>query len=166
MQSISLRWCDLQQKSFQKQTYFGFKVHAITTSGGAIKAFEITPANIDDRKGLEDLSSVVKAGSDILADKGYVSTKLSEKLKEQGQTLLALKRANARQPYSPELRKEIFKRRRRIETTFSQLAEQLNAQRVLAKTFDGLSLRLLTKFLAFNLCFLLVQSSYIKSLIF
>ena len=27
----------------KKQTYFGFKVHAITTSAGAVKAFEITP---------------------------------------------------------------------------------------------------------------------------
>ena len=34
------------------------------------------------------------------------------------------------------------------------------------KTFSGLSLRLLTKFLAFNLCLLLAQSNHIKSLIF
>ena len=124
------------KNSSKKQTYFGFKVHAITT------------------------------GSVILGDKGYVSEKLTEKLKAQGQTLLALKRNNARNPYPPTLHQEIFRRRRRIETTFSQLTEQLNAQRVLAKTFSGLSLRLLTKFLAFNLCLLLAQSSCIKSLIF
>ena len=35
------------------------------------------------------------------------------------------------------------------------MTEQLKAQRVLAKTFGELSLRLLTKFLAFNLCLLL-----------
>lgn len=150
----------------KKQTYFGFKVHAITTSGGAVKAFEITSANVDDRKGLEDLSSVVKGGSVILADKGYVSKSLVGKIKGQGQTLLVLKRNNARKPYSPTLQQEIFRRRRRIETTFSQMTQQLNAQRVLAKTFSGLSLRLLTKFLAFNLCMLLAQSSQIKSFIF
>ena len=50
-----------------------------------------------------------------------------------------------------------------IETTFSQLTEQLHAQRVLVKTFSELSLRLLTKFLAYNLCMLLAQSSCIKS---
>ena len=74
----------------KKQIYFS---HAITTSGGAIKAFNITPANVDDRTALEDLS---------------------------------------------------FRQRRRIETTFSQMTEQQNAQRVLAKSFRGLSLRLLT----------------------
>ena len=150
----------------KKQTYFGFKVHAITTCAGAIKAFEITSANVDDRKGLEDLSLELKTDSIILADKGYVSEPLAEKLKAQGQTLLALKRNNAREKYPPTLRQEIFRKRRRIETTFSQLTEQLNAQRVLAKTFSGLSLRLLTKFLAFNLCLLIAQSSHIKSLIF
>ena len=150
----------------KKQTYFGFKVHAITTSAGAIQAFEITPANVDDRIALEELSLVVKAGSIIIGDKGYISEPLAEKLKAQGQTLLALKRKNARQPYTPSLRQEIFRQRRRIETTFSQLSEQLHSQRVLAKSFCGLSLRLITKFLAFNLCLLLAQSSHIKSLIF
>ena len=150
----------------KKQTYFGFKVHAITTSAGAIKAFEITPANVDDRIALEDLSSVVKSGSVIIGDKGYISSPLAEKLKAQGQTLLALKRKNACQAYTLTLQQEIFKQRRRIETTFSQLSEQLNSQRVLAKSFSGLSLRLLTKFLAFNLCLLLAQSNHIKSLIF
>ena len=43
---------------------------------------------------------------------------------------------------------------------------QLNAQRVLAKTFGGLSLRSLAKFLAFNLCLVFAQTSHIKSLIF
>lgn len=150
----------------KKQTYFGFKVHVITTSGGAVKAFEITAANIDDRKGLKDLSLKLKADSIILGDKGYVSEPLARKLKEQGQTLLPLKRSNAREKYPPLLQEAIFRTRRRIETTFSQLAGQFNAERVLSKTFNGLSLRLLTKILAFNLCFLLAQSTQIKSLIF
>ena len=150
----------------KKQTYFGFKVHVLTTSAGAVKAFEITSANVDDRLGLEDLSPTLGNGSIILADKGYVSEPLAEKLKMQGQTLLALKRQNAHEPYPEDLRKLIFRRRRRIETTFSQLTEQFNVERVLAKSFGGLSTRLLTKFLALNLCLLVAQSSCIKSLIF
>lgn len=154
------------KNSSKKQTYFGFKVHVITTCAGAVKAFEITLANVDDRIAFEDLSLVVKAGSVIIDDKGYISEPLAEKLKAQGQILLALKRKNAHQPYTPSLRQEIFRQRRRIETTFSQLNEQLNSQRVLAKSFCGLSSRLLTKFLAFNLCLLLAKSCHIKSLIF
>lgn len=83
LQSVSVRRSHLRQKSFQKETYFGFKVHAIATSAGAITAFKITVANIDDRKRLEDLSLELKTDSIILGDKGYVSEPLAEKLKEQ-----------------------------------------------------------------------------------
>ena len=113
------------KNSSKKQTYFSFKVHAITTCAGAVTAFEITSANVDDRITLEDLSLVVKASSVIIGDKGYVSEPFAEKLKVQGQTLLALKRNNSRKPYSLTLQQELFKQRRRIETTFSQMTEQL-----------------------------------------
>ena len=73
---------------YKKQTYFGYKVHVLTTGDGAIKAFEITGANVDDRCALFDLSLVVKAGSIILGDKGYISEPLENALKEQGQILL------------------------------------------------------------------------------
>ena len=35
----------------KKETYFGFKVHAMITLEGFITSFEITPASTDDRKG-------------------------------------------------------------------------------------------------------------------
>ncbi|MCB7344623.1 transposase, partial [Blautia obeum] len=39
----------------KKETYFGYKVHALITLEGYITAFEITPASTDDREGLRDL---------------------------------------------------------------------------------------------------------------
>ncbi|MBR1398313.1 MAG: hypothetical protein IJ563_12400, partial [Selenomonadaceae bacterium] len=60
------------------------------------------------------------------ADKGYVSKEFEKSLKEQGKILLALKRKNAKDNFTKELRQIIFKIRRRIETTFSQLTCQLN----------------------------------------
>ena len=50
------------------------------------------------------------------------------------------------------MRQLIFGLRRRIETVFSQLSEQLHAERVLAKSFQGLCTRLVNKILAHNLC--------------
>lgn len=150
----------------KKQTYFGYKVHVLTTSLGATKAFEITPADVDDRKGLEDISEVIPRGSTIIADKGYISEKLKEELKEQGKNLLALKRKNALEKYPKGMQQMLFKMRRRIETDFSQLTEQFNIERVLAKSFSGLCSRLLAKFIAFNICLLLAKSNCIKSLIF
>ena len=41
----------------KKETYFGFKVHAMITLEGFITSFEITPASTDDREGLRDLAA-------------------------------------------------------------------------------------------------------------
>ena len=134
----------------KKQTYFGYKAHVKTTTSGFILSYEVTPANVDDRVALPDI--VDERDRVIFADKGYVSKELEKNLKEQGQMLLALKRKNAKENFSKELRQLIFKIRRRIETTFSQLTCQLNTERVLAKSFYGLKTRLMSKFLAYNIC--------------
>ena len=150
----------------KKETFFGYKVHAVTTAEGAVKLFEITSANIDDRAGLEDFSSVLPTNCTIIADKGYQSHKLEKNLADVGISLLALRRNNSLQNYSANFRQMIFKMRRRIETDFSQLSSQFNIERVLAKKFQGLCVRILTKFLAFNLCIFIFQNLKIKSLIF
>ena len=51
-----------------------------------------------------------------------------------------------------ELRQLIFRFRRRVETVFSQLSEQFNAEKVLVKSFQGLCTRLENKILGHNLC--------------
>lgn len=150
----------------KKETFFGYKVHAITTSEGAVKLFEITPANVDDRKGLEDFSAVLPVNSIVIADKGYQSHNLEKNLADIGISLLALRRNNSIQNYPANFRQMIFKMRRRIETDFSQLSTQFNIERVLAKKFQGLCVRILTKFLAFNLCLFIMRNLHIKSLIF
>ena len=40
----------------KKETYYGYKVHALITLEGYIASFEITPASTDDREGLRDLA--------------------------------------------------------------------------------------------------------------
>ena len=114
----------------KKETYFGYKAHALVTLEGYITSFEITPASTDDREG----------------------ENLMLEMKEQGICLLALKRSNSKINWSKSFRQLIFKLRRRVETVFSQLSEQLNAERVLAKSFQGLCTRLSNKILTYNLC--------------
>ena len=135
----------------KKETYFGYKVHALITLEGYITSFEITPVSVDDRQGLRDIVEN-QSGLTILADKGYVGEALMLEMQEQKNTLLALKRSNSKSKWSTSFRQLVFKLRRRVETVFSQLSEQLNAERVLAKTFQGLCTRLVNKILAYNLC--------------
>ena len=135
----------------KKETYFGYKVHAMVTLEGYIAAFEITPASIADREGLRDLVEG-RSGLTILGDKGYTGEALSESLSGQGICLMALKRSNAKTDWPKPVRQLIFRLRRRVETVFSQLSGQLNAEQVLARSFQGLCTRLANKILAYNLC--------------
>lgn len=135
----------------KKETYFGYKVHALITLEGFITAFEITPASTDDREGLRDLVRQQQPLT-ILGDKGYVGEALSEEMREQGICLMALKRSNSKTDWPKPVRQLIFRLRRRVETVFSQLSEQLKAERVRAKSFQGLCTRLVNKVLAYNLC--------------
>ena len=156
----------------KKETYFGYKVHAMITLEGFITAFEITPASVDDREGLRDLTDG-RSDITILGDKGYVGEHLLEEQKEQGICLMSLKRSNSKRNWPKSVKQLIFRLRRRVETVFSQLSEQLNAERVLAKSFQGLCTRLVNKILAHNLCMILqllfgntLELGQIKQLIF
>lgn len=91
----------------------------------------------------------------MLGDKGYVGEALAEDMSGQGICLMALKRSNSRTDWPRSVRQLIFRLWRRVETVFSQLAGQLNAERVLAKSFRGLCTRLANKILAYNLCMVL-----------
>ena len=135
----------------KKETYYGFKVHALITLEGYITAFEITPASVDDREGLRDLAEN-HLGLVILGDKGYTGRILWEDMKQQGVCLMSLKPSNYKENWPREVRHLIFRFRRRVETVFSQLTEQTNAERVLAKSFRGLCTRLQNKILGHNLC--------------
>ena len=135
----------------KKETYFGFKVHALITIEGYITAFEITPASVDDREGLRDFAENHLCLT-VLGDKGYTGEQLWEDMQEKGICLMSLKPSNHKNNWPKEVRQVIFRFRRRIETVFSQLNEQLNAEKVLAKSFRGLCTRLQNKILGHNLC--------------
>ena len=135
----------------KKETYFGFKVHAMITLEGYITAFEVTPASVDDREGLRDLAEN-EFGLVILGDKGYTGEVLWDDMCRQGICLMSLKPSNYKKNWPTEIRRLIFRFRRRVETVFSQLSGQLNAEKVLAKSFWGLCTRLQNKVLGHNLC--------------
>ena len=135
----------------KKETYFGYKVHVLTTLDGFITSFEITPASTDDRAALKDFAAVHR-NLIFLGDKGYTGEALHRELEEQGHRLFALRPSSYKNQLPKHFRRLIFRARRRIETTFSQLSEWLHAEHVTAKSFRGLCTRLLSKVFAHNLC--------------
>ncbi len=104
----------------KKETYFGFKVHALITLEGYITAFEITPASVDDREGLRDLAEN-RMGLVVFGDKGYTGETLFEDMREKGICLMSLKPSNYKTNWPIKLRQLIFRLRRRVETLKSLL---------------------------------------------
>lgn len=134
----------------KKEYYFGFKVHVVTNLSGNPYDYVLTPANVDDRDAVFDLADLI--GLDIVfADKGYIG-KLAQELKdEKGIKLYALQKSNSKTPLPKDFRNLISHLRRRIETTFNQLVEHFNIEKVRAKSMLGLQAELEIKFFAFNL---------------
>ena len=124
----------------KKETYYGYKVHTLITLEGYILSFEITPASTDAREGLRDWAAPW-SNIPILVDKGYAGENMNQEMQEKSICLFALKRSNSKENWSKSVRLLIFKLRRWVETVFSQLSSQLNAERVLVKSFQGLCTR-------------------------
>lgn len=156
----------------KKETYLGYKLHLVVTLEGLVTDYILTSANIDDREPVWDLPDKFIFHT-FFGDKGYTGTYFASALKsEKGITMLPLKKDNDKIQFPKEFRQLIFKQRRRVETSASQLTEQLNIETVKAKSLWGLITRIHTKILAFNLCFYInkllgnMHLSKIKSLIF
>ena len=60
--------------------FYGFKLHLIINDKGELLNFVITPANVDDRKPLNNPKFVAKIRGKLYADKGYISQKLTQLL--------------------------------------------------------------------------------------
>ena len=142
----------------KKEAYYGYKVHVLCTMEGYVTDFVITSASIDDRAAVYELVERYDRPLTLVGDKGYIDHALAAELWEYyGITLIAMKRDKARNPFPKWFRQLIFKLRRRIETSFSQLSTQFNIERGYAKSLLGLHSRITTKFLGFNLCCMINQ---------
>jgi len=157
----------------KKETYLGFKAHMLCTLDGYITDFALTDASKDDRSAVWDLVSSYNSLT-IIGDKGYIGEKLALELKQEKEIeLISMKRNKSKTQFPKSFRQLIFNARRRIETSFSQLTEQLNVNKVKAKSLWGLITRLRTKILAHNICYFInkclnkdISLANIKELIF
>ena len=142
--------CSYGYCASKKEKYYGMKVHVITDLQGEPIDYVLTKANVDDRDVIFELSNLVDI--DILfGDKGYIGNISEELKKEKNINLYALKRGNSKNPLPKEFRNMISKLRRRIETTFYQLNECFNIERIRANSKIGLQTSLEIKFLCFNI---------------
>lgn len=96
----------------------------ITTNGYRTN-YTVTPANTDDRVAIWELTHLL-TNIKLIGDKGYGSNELGKQLvKEKGIELLSLKHKNSKFQFPKHIRNILLKMRRIVETSFSQLAQEV-----------------------------------------
>jgi hypothetical protein len=133
----------------QKMRYFGYKLHLICDENAIIKSYDISPANIHDVNYLKDVKYEL-SNCELIGDRGYISADYQLDLfNERSIKLSVPMRSNALN--SQEFSKIKRKKRKRIETLFSQLYGQFNLGRNYAKSLDGLMTRMVSKITALTM---------------
>jgi hypothetical protein len=99
--------------------FYGFKLHLIINDRGEILSFLLTTGNVADVTVLERLSKGILGK--LFADMGYISSKVSNKLFDQGLRLFTSLRSNMKQKFIPLRDKLLLRKRFIIETINDQL---------------------------------------------
>jgi hypothetical protein len=134
----------------KKMHYWGYKCVMLVTSDGTPVAFELVPANTDERDAAEEVLSAANPGSIALGDKGFIDQQRQEDwAKRYGVTVYTYKRKNQHDQNPPFVQHLLSENRRQIETTFSSLDRVEGLEDHGAKTVLGLVTRTIAKITAY-----------------
>lgn len=131
--------------------FYGFKLHMVINNKGQVMAVKITRGNIDDRKFVPELTKNLKGV--LLADKGYISQKLFNKLYSQGLKIICGVKQSMKN-YLLSLNEKIAHRKRfLIETIFGRLKFQANLEHSRHRSFNNFIVNTLAAVASYSLSF-------------
>ena len=142
---------DIGYNASKHQWFYGFKVYMLVTLSGYILNYIVTSASVHDIKAVEDLLEGCQQ-SVILADLGYLSQALKDRLKQRGYHLWTPLRQNM-EGASQHNNWRLLAMRRTIETRFSELCALFDMEHTFARGVAGLQLRIEQILLAYHLSY-------------
>jgi len=129
--------------------YYGYKLHAICSIEGVFQSIDLSPASVHDINYLKDIKNQI-SDCTLIGDRGYLSAEIQLNLFETSNIKLNTPMRSNQKEYKKQ--PYIFrKKRKRIETLFSQLCDQFMIRRNYAKTFEGFKTRVLAKITALTI---------------
>jgi hypothetical protein len=129
--------------------YYGYKLHAICSVEGVFQSIDLSPASVHDINYLKDIKNQI-SDCTLIGDRGYLSAEIQLNLFETSNIKLNTPMRSNQKEYKKQ--PYIFrKKRKRIETLFSQLCDQFMIRRNYAKTFEGFKTRVLAKITALTI---------------
>jgi len=129
--------------------YYGYKLHALCGLSGVIHSYDLTRASVHDINYLHDVKLEYHDCS-ILGDRGYIGKEIQLDIFETANIKLECPYRLNQKDWKPQFI-SFAKARKRIETVFSQLADQFMLIRNYAKDTEGLFARIIGKISAFTI---------------
>ncbi len=127
--------------------FFGFKLHLVVNEIGEILGCCVTPANVDDRQPVPDLTA--KLWGRLFGDKGYLSAKLFNQLFERGLQLITKIRKNMKNKLMVMSDKLMLRKRAIIETINDQLKNISQIEHSRHRSLTGFMLNLVAGLVAY-----------------
>ena len=114
----ALRYC-----AARKMKYFGYKLVMVSTLKGLPVAYELVPANTDERKAVESVLELVR-NSDVYGDKGFIGQDWQQQITSStGNKIWTIHRDNQYYQPSASLKRLIAKVGQRIEGVFHEITK-------------------------------------------
>jgi hypothetical protein len=157
--NIRIRRCRLYRSeayrgyiASKRRYFYGLRVHLLITAAGQPVEFVLAPGADADISVFKGLPLDLPEHSTIYADKAYTHYAWEDWLAEHASiTLTPLRKANAKRQLAGWVRYLCLHTRKRIETSFSQIAA-LFARTIHAVTPRGFELKVFLAILAFSIC--------------
>ena len=129
-------YCEVGYCAAQKEKFYGFRLHAVSSSNGMILSYTLAPADVDERDIVIDTFIHQPHLKDkvCLADKGYICTKRRALARDESFLLTYPTRSNMKE--KNEFTFAMSDERRIIETVFSQLKERFKIHTLRTKTAE------------------------------
>ena len=140
-----------------RQTFYGFRLHARVTWPGIISELFVKPANQSEQSVLARLAESAPFDCAILGDRNYCVPAIKLRLEQNQQYLLTPPARQAKNdPTAAKGKKWVYSNfRYRIDTVFGQLTDRFHVKCVWARDLWHLTSRIYRKVLAHTVAFIM-----------
>jgi len=155
--NIRINRCNIYQEeiyrgliSSKKEYFFGIRAHMICTVNREPMEIIFAPGAVSDAKIFQEFEFDLPSGSKLYGDKMYNNYKVEDRLKSSSDiNVLPIRKSNLKRQHTSELTRDIKKKRKSIETTFSQITN-LFPKNIHAVTSHGFELKVFSFILAYS----------------
>ena len=132
-----------------KGYYFGFKLHLVINDIGEIMNFKLTSSKTDDRVPVKSLTD--NLFGKLIGDKGYISQKLTNLLKDKGLELITKVRKNMKPKFLSAFDKALLRKRAVIESVNDQLKNISQIEHTRHRSVYNFMTNIIAGIIAYNL---------------